>query len=208
MLRNMRPVVILTLALGLVVAFGPAGPALGGVATQTADLMNQDGIGSYADEAAELIRQPNGITIQVSFPVPQPNTYVYPPEIPTPSASPEVFSGWAIVFNHPEECALGPGRCGGPDLFDPDVGGGIYNFAGHAVGAGGDLVLTGHVQVGQAAGGPPGSTMAPLSNPDSAEVHVAIAPHGLVDPAGLPEQATTPAGSPACACWWVAVFAP
>lgn len=208
MFSKQRRFAVLALVSGLTAVLLPAGAAFGDVAKQTADVLNQGGGGSYADDAAELTRQPNGISIKVSVPVPQPNTYVYPPEIETPSASPEVFSGWAIVFNHPEECAGGPGNCGGPDLFDPDVGGGVFNFAGHPVGPGRNLVLSGHVQVGEAAGGPPGSTKAPLSNPAGAEVHVAIAPHGLLDPAGMPEQATTPAGSPACACWWVAVFAP
>jgi hypothetical protein len=170
--------------------------------------MNQDGAGYYAKDAAHLTRQTNGISIRVSVPVPQPNTYTYPEGVPTPSASPEVFTGWAFVFNYPEKCANGPGSCSGPDLFNPDVGAGVYNFAGHPTGAGGNLVLTGSIQVGQPAGGPPGSTMAPLSNPGGAEVHMAIAPHGLIDPSNMPAQANTPVGSPACACWWVAEFAP
>ncbi len=208
MFNKLPRIAVLALVAGLVAAVGPAGSVFGAVTTQTEDLMNQGGVGVYAEDGVKLTRQPNGITIRVSVPVPEPNSYVYPPEIPTPSASPEVFSGWAIVFNNPDECAGGPGNCGGPDLFNPDVEAGIYNFAGHPAGAGGKLVLTGHVQVGQPAGGPPGSTMAPLSNPGGAEVHVAIAPHGLLDPAQMPAQTTTPAGSPACECWWVAVFAP
>lgn len=206
MFSKLRRLAVLALAMGLVAALGPAGPAFGAVGTQTADVMDQGGGSAYAEQAAELIRQPNGFTLRVSVPVPQPGTYVYAPE--TEPGSPEVFSGWAIVFNHPEECLNGPGNCFGPDLFNPAVGAGIYNFAGHPVGAGGNLVLTGHVRVGQAAGGPPGSTMAPLSNPAGAEVHMAIAPHGQLDPAQMPAQATTPAGSPACNCWWIAVFAP
>jgi len=198
--------VVSALVLSMAVVSWSAVPALGEVATQTADVMNQGGAGNYADDAARLTRQTNGVSIKVSVPVPQPNTYVYPAEVPTPSASPEVFSGWAFVFNHPDECAGGPGNCSGPDLFDPDVGAGVYNFAGNPTGAGGNLVLTGHIRVGQPAGGPPGSTMAPLSNPAGAEVHTAIAPHGQLDPANMPAQATTPAGSPACGCWWLAIF--
>ena len=38
------------------------------------------------------------------------------------------------------------------------------------------------------------------------EVHVALAPHGALEPSGLPEEFSTPAGSPFCNCWWVAVF--
>ena len=204
-------VVVLALAfvLGAALALSSAGPAFARVTQQTAHVMNQDGAGYYAKDAAHLTRQTNGILIRVSVPVPQPNTYTYPPEgVPTPSSSPEVFTGWAFVFNNPEECVGGPGNCSGPDLFNPLVEAGVYNFAGHPTGAGGNLVLTGRIGVGQPAGGPPGSTMAPLSNPGGAEVHVAIAPHGLIDPSIMPAQANTPVGSPACGCWWVAEFAP
>lgn len=203
----MRRIVLQALALSLAVVLFAAGPAFAKSTKQTADVMNQNGVGNYADDAAHLTRQTNGISIRVSVPVPQPNTYTYPPEgVPTPSASPEVFTGWAFVFNHPENCAAGPGNCSGPDLFNPAVGAGVYNFAGHPTGAGGNLVLTGHIQVGQPAGGPPGSTKAPLSNPEEAEVHVAIAPHGLIDPSNMPFQARSPVGSPTCDCWWVSLF--
>jgi hypothetical protein len=203
-----RLLIVLALALGVALALPSTGPAFAKVTKQTEHVMNQDGEGYYAKDAAHLTRQTNGISIRVSVPVPQPNTYTYPEGVPTPSASPEVFTGWAFVFNYPDKCANGPGNCSGPDLFNPDVGAGVYNFAGHPTGAGGNMVLTGSIQVGQPAGGPPGSTMAPLSNPGGAEVHVAIAPHGLIDPSNMPAQANTPVGSPACACWWVAVFAP
>jgi hypothetical protein len=207
--RRRVVILALALALGVALALSAAGPAISKVAKQTAHVMNQNGVGNYAEDAAHLTRQTDGISIRVSLPVPQPNTYTYPPEgVATPSASPEVFTGWAFVFNNPEECAGGAGHCSGPDLSNPDVRAGVYNFAGHPTGAGGNLVLTGHIQVGQPAGGPPGSTMAPLSNPGGAEVHVAIAPHGLIDPSNMPAQANTPVGSPACGCWWVAVFAP
>jgi hypothetical protein len=207
--RRRVVILALALALGVALALSAAGPAISNVAKQTVNVMNQDGAGDYAEDAAHLTRQTDGLSIRVSLPVPQPNTYTYPPEgVPTPSASPEVFTGWAFVFNYPDECAGGAGHCGGPDLFNPLVGAGVYNFAGRPTGAGGNLVLTGHIQVGQPAGGPPGSTMASLSNPGGAEVHVAIAPHGLIDPSNMPAQTRTPVGSPTCECWWVAVFAP
>lgn len=201
-----RRVGVLAVALGLAVMVFAVGPASAKVTKQTADVMNQDGVGNYADDAAHLTRQTDGISIRVSVPVPQPNTYTYPSEgVPAPSASPEVFTGWAFVFNYPDNCAV-RGSCAGPDLFNPAVGAGVYNFAGHPTGAGGNLVLTGHIQVGQPAGGPPGSTMAPLSNPGGAEVHMAIAPHGEIDPSNMPFQARSPVGNPGCACWWVAQF--
>ncbi len=206
MFSKLRRVAILALALGLAAALGPAAPAFGKATGQTVAVMDQGGGTVYAADGATLIRQPNGITLRVTVPAPAPGSYVYAPG--TQAGSPEVFSGWAIVFNHPDECAGGPGNCSGPDLFNPDVEAGVFNFAGHPVGAGEKLVLTGQVRVGETAGGPPGSTKAPLSNPAGAEVHMAIAPHGQLDPAQMPDQATTPAGSPACGCWWVAVFVP
>jgi hypothetical protein len=202
--RRRVVVLALALALGVALALSAAGPAISNVARQTESVMNQNGVGYYAEDAAHLTRQTKGISIGVSVPVPQPNSYTYPETVSTPSASQGVITGWAFVFNNPEECADGPGKCSGPDLSNPDVGAGVYNFAGRPTGAGGNLVLTGSIQVGQTAGGPPGSTMAPLSNPGGAEVHVAIAPHGLIDPSNMPAQANTPEGNPACGCWWVA----
>jgi hypothetical protein len=204
-----RRILVLLFAVAMALVTVAAGPAFAKVTKQTAHVMNQNGVGDYAEDAAHLTRKTNGISIRVSVPVPQPNYYEYPPlGVVTPSASPEVFTGWAFVFNHPENCENGPGKCSGPDLFNEDVEAGVYNFAGHPTGAGGNLVLTGSIQVGQPAGGPPDSTMAPLSNPGGAEVHVAIAPHGQIDPSNMPAQANTPVGSPACGCWWVAVFTP
>lgn len=41
---------------------------------------------------------------------------------------------------------------------------------------------------------------------DEAEIHLAVAPHGVLNPALLPEQISTPAGDPSF--WWIAAFAP
>lgn len=193
----------LALVAALALALASAGPAIGDDTKETADVSNQGGpmSGVYAEEAAVLTRQTDGISIGVSIPVPQPDTYSYPSGA-TPG-SPEVFTGWAFVFNNPEQCIV-PFSCSSPDLFVPAVAAGVYNFAGHPVGAGGNLVLTGHIQVGQPATGPPGSTMAPLSNPEGAHVHMAIAPHGQLNPALMPDQARTPIGS--LSNWWIALF--
>ena len=43
-----------------------------------------------------------------------------------------------------------------------------------------------------------------LLEPLAAEVHLAVAPHGKVDPALLPDQITKPIGNPAF--WWIATF--
>lgn len=44
----------------------------------------------------------------------------------------------------------------------------------------------------------------PLENPGDVEIHLAVAPHGRLDPAIMPEQIKTPAGGPDM--WWLAIF--
>jgi hypothetical protein len=51
-----------------------------------------------------------------------------------------------------------------------------------------------------------GNVSHPLSNPMGAEIHVAIAPNGQLDPATIAEELYRPAGNPTCDCWWVATF--
>jgi len=43
-----------------------------------------------------------------------------------------------------------------------------------------------------------------LTDPQTAEVHLAVAPHGALQPETLPNQITTPIGDPSF--WWVAFF--
>jgi hypothetical protein len=45
-----------------------------------------------------------------------------------------------------------------------------------------------------------------LLEPRTAEVHLAVAPHGNLDPALLPDQITKPIGN--ANFWWIAVFNP
>ena len=63
------------------------------------------------------------------------------------------------------------------------------------------LNLTGHISVGQA----PFAGL-PLDNPSGAEIHLAVAPHGMLQPDLLPSQITTPIGNPGF--WWTAIFLP
>lgn len=44
----------------------------------------------------------------------------------------------------------------------------------------------------------------PLENPRDVEVHLAVAPHGGLDPDIMPEQIKSPAGGPPM--WWHAPF--
>lgn len=170
---------------------------------EAADVMNQDGVGVYAEDGVTVVRQPNGLHVKASVPTPQPGTYVYAPG--TVEGSPEVFTLWAFVFNYPDLCT--PPGCGGDDLgMAAAAKGGAYNVGGHATGAGGTLTLSGQINVGDPAGAPPPIFVgAPLESPSTAEIHVAIAPHGALDPATLPEEFSSPVGSPFCGCWWVAL---
>jgi hypothetical protein len=163
-----------------------------------------------APGGATLIRTRGGITASVTMPTPAPGSYCYPPAnpfqpiAPTPG-TPEVFTGWFFFFNHPENCTV-PNQCLPPPAGDPGpndftkAGGGVYNFAGHAVSGGGTLNLVGHIEVGEA----PFAGAAALDNPMGAEVHLAIAPHGVVIPELLPDQINVPVGSPPF--WWVGLF--
>jgi len=164
---------------------------------------------TVSPNGASLIRTSGGITASVSMPTPAPGSYCYPPAngfqtvAPTPG-TPEVFTGWFFFFNHPEKCrtphACVPPPPGAPPPNDfSDASGGVYNFAGHAVSGGGTLSMIGHIEVGEASFG--GNV---LLNPMGAEVHLAIAPHGVVVPSLLPDQINTPVGGPPF--WWVGLF--
>ena len=189
--------------------------ASAGSTRQTADLIeNQSGGGEISADDAQLSRSPNGLSIKVTMETPAPGSYNYPDTVPVNrQVGPEVFTGWAFVFAEPGECKnadnSGPGPCDGDDFGDPDVGAGVYNFSGHAQDGGGSLVMSGHIRVGQTQLlRAPGGVAYPLSNPEGAEVHVAIAPHGQLDPSTLPDDLVSPVGSPTCDCWWVAAFYP
>lgn len=189
------------LTLAFAAAMVLAAPAVAAAGPpETADVMDQNGVTELAPDGARLVRQTNGLKVTVSMPAPQPGAYVYPDGVSP--GSPEVFTLWSFVFNHPENCT---DPCGPDDLNNPEVEFGVYNTAGH-VNAGATLVLSGRFGVGDTAGAPPGITPHPLSNPAGAEVHVAVTSHGGLDPASLPGELRRPTGSPFCGCWWVAVF--
>lgn len=170
-----------------------------------ADVMNQGGIGVYAEDGARIVRQPNGLRASVSMPTPQPNTYVYPPNPPGIVAGhPEVFTLWLFAFNHPELCT--DGVCNGDDIgAGAAAKGSVYNVGGH-VASGQSLTIAGRIGVGEPALAPPGVVPTPLTNPAGAQVHLAVTSHGKLDPSTLPDEFRSPTGSPACGCWWVAIF--
>lgn len=176
--------------------------AAGAADMDTADVVGQSDAGPVvAEDGATLIRTKNGVTASLKMPTPLPGSYVYPPgnafQPMVYVGHPEVFTGWIFIFNNPAGCS---DPCNGDDLGDTPARGGAYNFAGHIVG-GSTLNFAGHVSVGEA---PFGGV--PLDNPAGAEIHLAVAPHGMVQPDLLPTQITHPIGGPPQ--WWIAVFAP
>lgn len=159
------------------------------------DVLNQGEVGVYEENGASLIRTSNGISLKVSMATPEPGTYVYP-DGATPG-SPEVFTLWGFVFNHPQYCS---DPCGANDLANPDVGAAVYNVGGHW-GAGANVTISRHISVDEASFG-----FGVLTNPEGAEVHAAVAPHGWVPSSAIPNEFRIPVGSPFCGCWYVAIF--
>lgn len=168
---------------------------------ETADVWDQGTMATvYAPGGAQLVRQANGISVKITMPTPEPDTYVYPPG--TGPGHPEVFTLWAFVFNNPGACS--DDECGPDDMGNPDVGWGAYNPGGH-VNAGNNLTLSGRIGIGDPAGGPPGTqNITDLYDPMGAEVHLAVTSHGALDPSTLPGEFRRPTGNGSH--WWVAVF--
>jgi hypothetical protein len=181
-------------ALGLV---GSATASEQGVTSETEDIFGQGEDGPVvAEDGATLRRTKNGISMEVSMPTPESGTYTYPESgVFSGPGHPEGFTLWAFTFNDPDAC---DGACGGDDLGQP-AGGGAYFVSGHMIG-GPNLTLSGHVSKGSDPFG--GSA---LSDPMGAEVHLAVAPHGALDPEKMPEQIKTPTG-PGPDIWWLALF--
>lgn len=174
-------------------------------------------------EDALLTRFEDKLVFEIRMDTPEPGSYIYPATVPDlRKAAPEVFTLWAFVFNNPDDCVgVDDWTWCGVDDFNDEIRTGVYGVAGHVSsidheggsfildrGTDGQMVLRGEIAVGDAQWPdlPPGAITHPLENPLGAEVHVAIAPHGQVDPATVATELYGPAGDPTCGCWWVAFF--
>lgn len=200
MITRIRCVTAAIAAAGLSLLVGAA-PAAASVATETADVIGQGPAGPVVStDGATIQRNQSGISIQLTMPTPEPGSYDYPPanafhpEGARPG-HPEAFSLWVFVFNHPDECS---DPCDGNDLGDTPARGGAFNAAGHIVG-GKTLQLAGRVTTNSTP-----FTGSPLREPETAEVHLAVAPHGELQPELMPDQTSKPIGSPPY--WWLANF--
>lgn len=200
------------LAMGVGLA---AGLALSGddePAAATADINAQGGEGPvHGVDEARLIRRLDGLVASIDTATPAPGSYEYPtaamapPSNPHPvitpgsEGAPETFTLWLFVFNEPDRCT---DRCDDDDLgADTPAQGGVYQVDGR-IADGERLVMTGSVRVGQES-----ELGATLLRPTSAEVHLAIAPHGrALSGEDLWRQLNGPVGNPTL--WWAASFSP
>ena len=183
--------------------------ALAGSPWEQADIASQGPGGPVVSPGgAGIHRTANGVTAKVSMPTPEPGSYAYP-QGPTASGvagHPEAFTLWVFIFFNPEAC---DGDCDGPDLTtNLDVVAGAFNAGGHLVG-GPNLTISGKVNQQSALFGGPNaeSITAALElgyTIAGAEIHLAVVPHGALDPHLLPEAIKTPVGN--ASFWWIALF--
>jgi len=110
---------------------------------------------------------------------------------------------WIVVFNNPEECAGGPGACGGSDLGNPDVDGTVIAGGAYNVGPQGLANFQGHLAEGVPPAGiqvnvPAGTFDGGLVDPHQAEIHLVVRGHGKPIPGQAVTQFTTfePGASP------------
>jgi hypothetical protein len=204
-----RTLATLVAAASLILSATSASAASG---WETADVVGQGLAGPVvAQGGAGVLRTPNGVAASLTMTTPEPGSYTYPMGATGSGVAghPEAFSLWVFVFYNPDECA--GAICAPPDLMnDPDVIAGAYNAGGHLEG-GPNLKLEGFVNKDSFTfGGPNAETLGQALSMGfdlaDAEIHLAVAPHGALDPALLPGSISTPVGTPAS--WWLAIFQP
>ena len=172
---------------------------------QRADILGQGGEGISQRNGARLVRSDHSIEVRWKLPAPAPGTYAYPTADSVPPGapphpevvpgSPEVFTLWAFVFDHPGDCT---DPCDFDDIGDTPARGSIYQLDG-TVAHHRKITMGGKVRLGQA----PAVGLG-LSNPTGAEVHVAMAPHGMVVDVQLGRQLNGAIGGPPE--WFPAIF--
>jgi len=204
-----RKRILISLALGASLALSASMVATAGT-FETTDVFGQGMAGPVvAADGASILRQKTSVVAKLVMPTPEPGSYT-PAVGPTgnpESGHPEAFSLWVFVFFNPEECATA--ICGPSDLImDPDVVAGAFNAGGHLA-AGPTLTLAGSVNASRATFGGAnaetiGQALAMGYTLADAEIHLAVAPHGGLDPALLPGSISTPVGGPPQ--WWLAIF--
>jgi hypothetical protein len=205
----MRGTGLLAGLLAVVTLLAPAGVVSAANPWEQADIVGQGPGGpTVAEDGAAIRRTASGVTAKVSMPTPERGSYAYPTG-PTASGEPghpEAFTLWVFVFFNPDAC---DGACDGADLqTNPAVVAGAFNGGGHLVG-GPNLTISGEANRQSATfGGPNAESVTEALELGyriaDAEIHLAVAPHGALDPHLLPEAIKTPVGNPSF--WWIALF--
>lgn len=176
---------------------------------QSADVMQQGGNDVYRHKGAKLVRTDHSVEVTWKIHTPEPGSYTYPTGDMVPPGAPphpevnpgypEVFTLWLFAFDHPELCS--DGICDGNDIGDTPARGNVYQVDGEIADRH-HLRMRGKVRLGQT----PANGLG-LSNPLGAEVHVAMAPHGVTgEGADLIQQLNSAVGGPPL--WFAAVFLP
>jgi hypothetical protein len=206
---DMRRRLVTSLAIATL-ALSPAAASAG--SWESADVVGQGLAGPLvAADGASINRGANSVGARLVMDTPEPGSYTYPvgPTGSGVAGHPEAFSLWVFVFFNPDACNSNP--CGPADLInDPDVVAGAFNAGGHVTSSA-KLTLAGSVGLGSPTfGGANAETLAQglAMGYDlaGADIHLAVAPHGALDPALLPGSISTPVGGPGH--WWLAIFPP
>ena len=174
---------------------------------QRTDILGQGGEGIAKHNGARLDRSDHAVEVRWKLRTPAPGSYDYPTADSVPPGAPphpevvpgypEVFTLWAFVFDHPDQCT---DPCDFDDIGDTPARGSIYQLDG-TVATGKWIHMGGKVRLGQA----PAVGLG-LSNPKGAEIHVAMAPHGMANSDQLGRQLNGAIGGPPQ--WFPAVFLP
>lgn len=189
-----------------------AGAANAQVTKETADVFGQglENPMTVMEDGATLRRHDSGLSFSIRMPTPASGTYDYPGPSPFQGEGampghPEAFSLWVFVFNFPNQCEDNDGDvepgCGPADFSAGRGDATVFSGGGHVVG-GDHLQIGGRVRVNSE---PFLDERPPLLEPETAAVHLAIAPHGALQPDVMPNQISTPIGNPNDH-WWFAVF--
>ncbi|MGI9607931.1 MAG: hypothetical protein ACR2P0_17515 [Acidimicrobiales bacterium] len=160
-------------------AVAPVGAA-NGVQRDRTDVLGQGGEGVLEEDGALLARRNKVLRIGWTVPTPEPGSYAYPTADMIPPGAPphpeivpgypEVFTLWAFVFNFPELCT--DNTCDFDDIGDTPAQGGVFQL--DAIVATDDRIdMRGKIRTKDTP-----ANGAKLQAPMTAEVHVAMAPHG------------------------------
>jgi hypothetical protein len=124
-----------------------------------------------------LIRRADGVSINIK----------------TTGLAPGAYTVWWAVFNNPEACTFGPGRCGEDpaDFENPATGFAFDRATGGIVGEDGTATFAANLRVGEPLTEEGSFAPFTLTNAMTAEIQVVIRYHGPKDPGNIHDQTKT-----------------